>query len=81
MFAAMAWYVRDLVMGRCDRAHPLKDSRGSEWFDADFSYMFDKIKSDEDAFQLQGCYTECLMKATGYGTQAVDPLKFVVGIN
>jgi len=44
MFAAMAWYVRDLVMGRCDRAHPLKDSRGSEWFDADFSYMFEKLK-------------------------------------
>jgi len=36
MFAGMAHYARDLIMGKLNVAAPLKDSDGKEFTDADF---------------------------------------------
>lgn len=81
MFAAMAWYARDCIMGKMDTKTALKDTEGKEWNDAEFIKLFENMVTDNDMFSMQGKYTEVLMKATGYGCAHVDPLKFVVGIN
>lgn len=81
MFAAQAWYVRDVIMGKCDPKKPLKDSDGKDWSDEAFIEFFNNISTDRHAYELQGKYTECLMEATGYGKDAINPGKFVEGIN
>ena len=81
MFAAMGWFARDVIMGKIDAKAPLKDSDGKTWSDEDFINFFNNISTDRHAYELQGKLTECLMEATGYGKDAINPKKFVEGIN
>lgn len=52
MFAAQAWYVRDLTMGRADRNKPLVDMQGKAWTDQDFVNLFNGIVTDRHAYEL-----------------------------
>jgi trimethylamine monooxygenase len=77
----MAWYARDLIMGKLSTKNAMKDTEGKEWSDADFNKFFENMVTVNEMFRLQGKYTECMMQATGYGMAQVDPLKFTDGIN
>jgi len=81
MFAAMAWYVRDIITGKIDPKAPLKDCAGKEWKDEDFIHLLNTMKTDRDSYEIQGKYTECLMDMTGYGKSVINPAKFCEGIN
>lgn len=81
MFAAKAWFVRDIVLGRLDRNMPLRDTEGREWTHEDFVMMLSIKTTDKGLYELQGKVTECFMVTTGYGTEHVVPEQFVEGIN
>lgn len=81
MFAGMAYYARDCILGKLSTATPLKDSDGKEWSDAAFVQLFKDMATDADMYGLQGKFTECLMEVTGYGKDAVNPKAFTAGIN
>merc|ERR1712226_1773050 len=80
MFAAQAWYVRDVIMGKIDVKLPLKDCAGKEYKDEDFIHLLKAMTTDRHSYELQGLYTECLMNMTGYGADVINPKKFVDGI-
>ena len=81
MFSCETRYVRDLIMGRVDPATPLKDCSGKTFTNADFSKIQDEMTNPLEGVAMQGKYCECLMEATGYGKEFVDPVKYTQGIN
>ena len=52
MFASMAYYARDYIMGKLNTATPLKDSDYKEWSDANFIKLFNDMKTDADLYGL-----------------------------
>jgi len=51
-FAAKAWWIREVIMGRCQRNAPKMDSNGKAWTDADFINLFDNLQTDADSYFL-----------------------------
>jgi len=52
MFAAKAWFVRDIILGRLNRTMPLRDTEGREWTHADFVNLLTKASKDRHRYEL-----------------------------
>ena len=79
-FAAQAWFVRDCLLGRYDSSVPLKDESGKTFTNDDFQSLMENIRSTLDAFRMQAKYVECLMVATGYCKEVVQPFAYTQAV-
>ena len=79
-FSSKARWVRDVIMGKINPEVPMVDGSGKELTDQDFQDLLDKVASTTDGQILQGKFTECMMVATGYAKEFIEPAKFTAHI-